>query len=135
MLKIKIFSSFNVNAFGLCVGWAHSYMNEIFMLARVRVNVMVDDCNLLFLLSYEKQKSVCCMTLKQSNNIFIVLSGKNFYATLDSQGKYHFLYFGLLGRFKICPPYLIDGRPHYPTAKQNYKNQFYTIWYRKHSFK
>ena len=66
------------------------------------------------------------MTLKQSNNIFIVLSGKNFYATLDSQGKYHFLYFGLLGRFKICPSYLIDGRPHYPTAKQNYKNQFYT---------
>ena len=64
---------------------------------------MVDDCNLLFLLSCEKQKSVCCMTLKQSNNIFIGLSGENFYATLDSQGKYHFLYFGLLGRFKICP--------------------------------
>ena len=78
LLKIKIFSSFNVNALGLCVSWAHSYMNEIFMLARVRVNVMVDDCNLLFLLSCEKQKSVCCMTLKQSNNIFIGLSGNFF---------------------------------------------------------
>ena len=47
------------------------------------------------------------------------------FTTMDSQGKYQFfffkIYFGLLDRYKIFPPYLIDRKPHYPTDKQNYK--------------
>ena len=59
--------------FGLCVSWAHSYMNEIFMLARVRVNVMVDDCNLLFLLSCKKKKKKVFVALLLNNPIIFLL--------------------------------------------------------------